>query len=1263
MKIINPILISLLLLCLGCSGNVEEKIKYGEIFGVVYDKNVGDPIPVAQVQLSPGGKSTVTGSDGSFSFKSIEAGKYSVSVTKKGYNDGNNNVDVVSGEKVECNLLMERIPAYVTSDKTELDFGDNATLTTLSFNIVNSSYENLSWHIDYDKSSSSFIAEVSPESGTTQYGKTAVIVVKIDRDKLNAGANESTIVVVSDNGDGSSEVKVKAVGIERNVPQLNTLAVSDISSTSAMLNGEIISVGSPAYTERGFVYSLNSMPTFDNMLARLTSPINSDAVFSYELKGLSLGEEYYVRAYAVNRIGTAYSSNEIKFTTVATPPELTMQEVSNINVSNKSATLSSSVDKVGDPIYFERGFVYGTNNNPTIKDNKEKVNGTGDGTFSTNISGLRLNKRYYVRSYALRKIKDSEQEYYSKNEVSFTIITTAAQVTVQDVSNLSVNAATATLNGTVINVGAPEYIERGFVYGTTNNPTIEDTRIKVNGGGEGPFSTKLTGLQLNQQYYVRAYALCKSDDYEQIVYSPSEVSFNLTSTEPLVSINDITNLDVSTGSATFNGAVINAGIPAYSERGFVYGSNRNPTVDDTKVCSTGTGTGPFSAIISGLKLNQQYYVRSYATYMIGTIEYQVYSPEEVSFILTPTKPVVTVENLTNLDVSTGSATFNGAVINAGIPAYSERGFVYGFNRNPTVDDNRVLSNGTGTGAFSITVHNLELNKTYYVRSYIINTAGIVYSQDDASFTLNSVLPELDVKAVSNISVENNSVTLNGIIKSAGVPQYGERGFVYGTLSYPTLNDNFISVPGTGIGAFSATLHNLQLGQTYYVRSYASTKIGNEIQTVYSRDQASFRYEAKLPTVSIYPVNTISYVSGSVSFSGEVSYVGDPTYEEKGFVYSSNTNPLISDNKVKVDGNNSGSFSVAVSGLATNMDYYVRSYAINKAGVAYSNSIQFKVNPKEPYVGGMSSTVDKEHKTATLKATVSGLADPPVQELGFVYSNISSNPTLSDYRVKIEGQTEGEISTTIPVDIDKTYTWMVYLITDAGTKYSRSESFKTSTTYPSVATLAASNENTKNGTVTLNGKINGLGVPTYTEKGFVYSSSTTLPTISDTKVTVSGTSTGQYSIALTGLKTNTFYYARAYAINVKGIVYGDVIQLLGPDYYTYSTLKLQIQKNAGPEATLTSATNACNSSTLGGYSDWRLPTLDELSKLYDQKNEFDNYSYWIWTSTYAKEDYLHFYDGPSVKVKYNYIFNNGSSSEGCISSNYPDTFRYRCVRKL
>jgi hypothetical protein len=59
-----------------------------------------------------------------------------------------------------------------------------------------------------------------------------------------------------------------------------------------------------------------------------------------------------------------------------------------------------------------------------------------------------------------------------------------------------------------------------------------------------------------------------------------------------------------------------------------------------------------------------------------------------------------------------------------------------------------------------------------------------------------------------------------------------------------------------------------------------------------------------------------------------------------------------------------------------------------------------------------------------------------------------------------------------------------------------------------------------------------------EKGFVYSTSINLPTISDSKIIVESVE-GAFSDRLTGLFTNTSYYIRSYATNISGTSYGGV----------------------------------------------------------------------------------------------------------------------------
>lgn len=508
----------LTMLAISCAEPVEVAEKFGDIAGVVYDKSVGDPISVAQVTLDPSGKSTVTGSDGSFAFTNIEAGNYTVKVSKKGYNDDSNKVTVVAGTKSECNLLLERIPAYVTADKSTLDFGDNLTQTTLSFNIVNSSYENLAWHIDYDKSSVSFIKEISPAKGTTPYGKTSAIVVIIDREKLKNGANESTLVIVSDNGEGSSEVKVKAVGKEKAVATLNMLSVTDVSSRSAVANGEITFTGVPTYNERGFVYSKGQYPTIESTIQKVTVAVDADNKFKSPLVNLDYGSTYYVRAYAVNEVGTAYSTNQIQFNPQAILPTITIRAVTDLNIETLTVNLHASIDNAGDPSYTEKGFVYSTvTSAPTLTDSFIAVSGTATGSYSASLSQLSLEKTYYIRGYAVSPggtVYSDAISFDTKEKLP--VLTTDAPASV-DIDNL-----TAVLHATISDEGTPAYTERGFVLSTEyEEPTVYDTKIVVPGNGAGSYEYRLTDFATDKVTYIRAYAI----NHKGTAYGETQILF------------------------------------------------------------------------------------------------------------------------------------------------------------------------------------------------------------------------------------------------------------------------------------------------------------------------------------------------------------------------------------------------------------------------------------------------------------------------------------------------------------------------------------------------------------------------------------------------------------------------------------------------------------------------------------------------------------------------------------------------------------------
>ena len=64
-------------------------------------------------------------------------------------------------------------------------------------------------------------------------------------------------------------------------------------------------------------------------------------------------------------------------------------------------------------------------------------------------------------------------------------------------------------------------------------------------------------------------------------------------------------------------------------------------------------------------------------------------------------PEVTTGAISDKSIANGRASVEGTIVDAGEPAYTERGFAYGVNHNPTVEDagqgcHKTLNMGSGT---------------------------------------------------------------------------------------------------------------------------------------------------------------------------------------------------------------------------------------------------------------------------------------------------------------------------------------------------------------------------------------------------------------------------------------------------------------------------------------------------------------------------------------------------------------------------------------
>lgn len=102
--------------------------------------------------------------------------------------------------------------------------------------------------------------------------------------------------------------------------------------------------------------------------------------------------------------------------------------------------------------------------------------------------------------------------------------------------------------------------------------------------------------------------------------------------------------------------------------------------------------------------------------------------------------------------------------------------------------------------------------------------------------------------------------------------------------------------------------------------------------------------------------------------------------------------------------------------------------------------------------------------------------------------------------------------------------------------------------------------------------------------------------------------------------NGIYYVQAYAQNNYGRAYGDIRSFTissnpgSNSFVVLADLDLMVQKIDLGYMCWEDAEKACENSTIGGYSDWRLPTLSELEILCQRKDEIGYLSGAYWSSS-------------------------------------------------
>ena len=679
-----------------------------------------------------------------------------------------------------------------------------------------------------------------------------------------------------------------------------------------------------------------------------------------------------------------------------------LSTASNSEITASSSKSGGNISFDGNMAITERGVCWSTLANPTIIDSKTN-DGYGTGEFSSSITGLALETIYYIRAYATNSFGTG---YGAQQSFS----TKLATLTTSSASALTINSATC--GGNVTAIGGAAVSSRGVCWSTSPGPTTALSTTISAGSGTGLFTANLTGLTLATKYYVRAYAINPiGTSYG------NEISF--TTQNGIPTLTTTTASSILAFSATTGGNITNDGGTPVTAKGVCYSTSTAPTIENSTVINPVAGLGLFVSNLTGLIQSTKYYIRAYATNVVGT----AYG-NEVSFTSQNGLPVLTSTTVSSILAFSG--TSGGNISADGGKTVTARGICWSLNSNPTIELTTKTIDGAGNGSFVSYMTELAANTRYYIRSYATNSIGTSYGNEISFITQNGVI-SLTTASITNLMALSS--TSGGIITTDGGTPVITRGICWSINPSPTIELATKTIDGSGIGSFVSNLIGLAASTKYHIRSYATNAVG----TCYG-NELNFTTQNG---VIVLTTTSIAYITAnSASCGGDITSYGGSAVITRGVCWSINQNPTISDYKTD-NGSGSGTYTSSISGINAETIYYVRSYATNGVNTYYGNPISFST--KLPVLT-TNSIVSVKATTADCGGNISDIGGSSVITRGICWS-ISPNPTTELNSKTIDGSGTGTFTSfLIGLTIGTKYYVRAYATSSIGTAYGNENSF-------------------------------------------------------------------------------------------------------------------------------------------------------------------------------------------------------------------------------
>jgi hypothetical protein len=481
--------------------------------------------------------------------------------------------------------------------------------------------------------------------------------------------------------------------------------------------------------------------------------------------------------------------------------------------------------------------------------------------------------------------------------------------------------------------------------------------------------------------------------------------------------------NISFNTVTVKSSLSDTGNQIVLSKGFYADTTSPPSATTSQgIAPNNQETGDYTIGLSNLLPNTTYYVRSYATTIIGTGLGEI-----VSFTTSSNLKIPELTTTAASEIAFTSAKVGGNIISDGGSTITNRGICWSSSSSPTLSDSSFES-GTGLGSFSLSLSSLDPDTIYYVRSYATNSFGTNYGNQIQFRTLSYTLPTLSTLSPNGLTT--TSVNSGGNITNDGGAAITSRGVCWATTTNPTILNNKTE-DGSGSGLFNSFIDGLSTNNTYYIRAYATNGVG----TSYGNQQTIVN-NAVLPTNPTTPIvgtsSSNSILTATTALSGGyVSQNGGSDLIAKGVCWSLSENPTIADSHTN-DGSGLGFFTSTLTGLSgCGAVYYVRAYATNENGTGYG--AQYTVSTGLlPIISTNSATAITEN-SFTSGGIIISEGGCPITAKGICWST-SPNPT-TDNEVTNEGDGIDDFSSSATNLLSNlNYYVRAYVTNSVGTTY-------------------------------------------------------------------------------------------------------------------------------------------------------------------------------------------------------------------------------------